>query len=1411
MDARKAHKASSSSPSSSSKRWEYQVFLSFRGEDTRKGFTGHLHAALSDAGIRAFLDDNELKRAEFLKTQLEQAIDGSMISIIVFSKSYADSSWCLDELVKIMECREKLGQQVIPLFYNVDASDVRKQTGSFAQAFEKHEAGICEGKHEKEKVQRWRNALTRAADLCGEDLKNAAGNEVEFIKKILRVVNNLVNRNYQLDIEHLVGITSRVKVLSNHLDIENSGSKDVVRMIGILGMGGIGKTTLAKTIYNKFEHIFEGRRSFLENVREVFANQRSNGLAGLQEQLLNDILNSKDPIKVDSVAKGIDMIRERLCCKRALVIIDDADDLEQVEAIARARDWFGLGSRIVITTRNKHLLEQVGVDSTYMAQEMDEEEALELFSCHAFKRGYPDQEYLDLSKRVIHYCQGLPLALRVVGSFLIKRSIADWENHLEKLKRCPDGKIHKTLRISFDGLPDDTTRNIFLDISCFFIGENKDYVTRILDGCGFFAKIGISVLIERCLVTVSEQNELMMHDLLRDMGREIVHKNARGHPEKFSRLWKREDVTDVLNDESGTDEIEGVALYIPWYDKDSLHRFRAQAFTNMKKLRLLRLSNVELTGEYKDFPKKLMWLSWDGFPLESIPDDFPMQPNLVGLELQFSKLKIVWKDCKLHRNLKILNLTWSNKLTKSPDFSKLPNLEELILEYCESLSEVHSSIGDLGRLSLVNLQYCENLRAIPDLPTNLEVLRADGCFALEKMPDFSEMSNIRELYLSDLGKLTEIPGLDKSLNSMTIIHMGNCTNLTADFRKNILQGWTSCGYGGIFLSGNDIPDWFDYVQDDDIVYFTVPQSVVHILKGLTLSFVCSSYARYGSHISISIKNMTEGTELDARIIPYSTNMWPTRGYYLWQGQLSNDELKLQDGDKVLIEIIVEEDDLVEVKKTGVSLVWDKFMNENMIDYHLCAYERRPYLVNDDDIIHVEYDNRITKSPDFSKFPNLEKLILKGCVNLYKVHSFIGDLGRLSLVNLEGCSRLRDLPLNFYKSKSIETLILNGCSRFENLADGLGDMVSLTILEADDTDNRQIPSSIVKLKKLRILSLSGCWLTEDAIPKDLCGLISLEDLLLGDNEFRSLPSLAGLSKLKVLSLNACNKLRAIPDLPTNLYVLKANGCPKLETIPDFSKMSNMRELYLSDSFKLTEVPGLDKSLNSMTRIHMEGCTNLTADFRNNILQRWTSCGFGGIYLNGIYDIPEWFKIVNDVGGIFFFEVPQKIMGRDLKGLTICFVYSYFVFGPKLEDSEDPIGIIVRNLTKQTALHAKIAFARYIRPEHVLFLSNEPENDYLWQGQLSNDVLRLQGGDQVSILVRPLVDFVIVKKTGVHLEWDKVMKENMDNPDPHLYDLETNRDFSGGVDDAFFRGSVIHEQLAVEPYLDFFGGTDNEAGP
>jgi len=162
---------SSSSSSSRHRIWNYDVFLSFRGEDTRKNFTDHLYTALIQAGIHTFRDDNELPRGEEISPQLLKAIEGSRISIVVFSKHYASSRWCLDELVKIIECRQRSDQVVLPIFYDTEPSDVRKQTGSYAKAFDEHEERF---KEEMEKVNKWRGALAEAGNLSGFGLNNEA-------------------------------------------------------------------------------------------------------------------------------------------------------------------------------------------------------------------------------------------------------------------------------------------------------------------------------------------------------------------------------------------------------------------------------------------------------------------------------------------------------------------------------------------------------------------------------------------------------------------------------------------------------------------------------------------------------------------------------------------------------------------------------------------------------------------------------------------------------------------------------------------------------------------------------------------------------------------------------------------------------------------------------------------------------------------------------------------------------------------------------------------------------------------------------------------------------------------------------------------------------------------------------------
>uniref|UniRef100_A0A6N2KW08 TIR domain-containing protein n=1 Tax=Salix viminalis TaxID=40686 RepID=A0A6N2KW08_SALVM len=204
--------ASSESPlssSSSSDEWSYDVFLSFRGEDTRKNFTDHLHSALIQAGICTFRDDQKIPKGEEISPQLLRAIEGSRISVVVFSRNYASSGWCLDELVRIMECRQKTHQVVLPIFYYTDPSDVLKQTGSYAKAFDEHEKNF---KGEMEKVNRWREALTQAGNLCGWDLQNDTnGYEAEFIKRVVSDVACKLGIKTLHVAKNPVGISSKVR------------------------------------------------------------------------------------------------------------------------------------------------------------------------------------------------------------------------------------------------------------------------------------------------------------------------------------------------------------------------------------------------------------------------------------------------------------------------------------------------------------------------------------------------------------------------------------------------------------------------------------------------------------------------------------------------------------------------------------------------------------------------------------------------------------------------------------------------------------------------------------------------------------------------------------------------------------------------------------------------------------------------------------------------------------------------------------------------------------------------------------------------------------------------------------------------------------------------------------------------
>ncbi|KAM5586658.1 hypothetical protein ABKV19_005541 [Rosa sericea] len=170
--------AAASSCSDIIPREKHDVFLSFRGEDTRNTFTSHLYEALCRAKIQTYMD-YKLERGDEISPALLEAIRESKLSVIIFSKNYASSTWCLDELAHILECRDK--QFVIPIFYGVDPSDVRKQSGSYADAFVEHEKRF---EDMRDKVLRWRNALTTAANISGFDSQTIRP-ESELVKIVI--------------------------------------------------------------------------------------------------------------------------------------------------------------------------------------------------------------------------------------------------------------------------------------------------------------------------------------------------------------------------------------------------------------------------------------------------------------------------------------------------------------------------------------------------------------------------------------------------------------------------------------------------------------------------------------------------------------------------------------------------------------------------------------------------------------------------------------------------------------------------------------------------------------------------------------------------------------------------------------------------------------------------------------------------------------------------------------------------------------------------------------------------------------------------------------------------------------------------------------------------------------------------
>ncbi|PNY10277.1 TIR-NBS-LRR resistance protein [Trifolium pratense] len=723
---------------------KYDVFVSFRGEDIRQGFLSHLVKVFSRKQINAFVDD-KLKRGDDISHSLVQAIEGSFISLIIFSENYASSCWCLKELEKIIERKENYGQIVIPVFYGVDPTNVRHQKKSYENAFAE-----LERKYNLSEVQIWRRALKISANSSGIT-SSSFKNEADLLEEITKVVLMSLSKN-PVNSKGLIGIDKSIAHLESLLRKESKK----VRVIGICGMGGIGKTTIAEEIFSQNRSEYDGG-CFLPKVSDELTR---NGLKSLKENLFSTLL--VEDVKMDTPNRLSSDIERRISRMKVLIVLDDVKDTDQLEMLFGTLDWFRSDSRIIVTTRDKQVLIANEVDDIHEVGVLNSNKALELFNLNAFERNnqLEMEDYCELSKRFVHYASGIPLVLKILGHLLRGKDKQVWESMLDKLKREPIKKVYHVMRLSYDDL-DRLEQKIFLDIACFFNGLNLkvDYMKLLLKDCESdnSVAVGLERLTDRALVTISKDNVVSMHDIIQEIGREIVRQESSKDPGSCSRLYDPDDICDVLQNDKGTEAVRSISV-----DLLAIRNLRLSphVFAKMSKLKFLDFHGKYDSRDIPDFsnllpqglqylPTDLRYVQWMHYPLDSLPDKFSAE-NLVILDLSFSRVVKLWCGVQNMASLKEVKLSRSELLRELPDFSEATNLEVLDLSFCRKLTSVHPSIFSVNKLQKLDLFLCGRLTEFTsNAPlSSLRYLNLGLCHSLRKLSVKAE--NITELNLAAL-------------------------------------------------------------------------------------------------------------------------------------------------------------------------------------------------------------------------------------------------------------------------------------------------------------------------------------------------------------------------------------------------------------------------------------------------------------------------------------------------------------------------------------------------------------------------------------------------------------------------------------------------------------------------------------
>ncbi|CAK9224463.1 unnamed protein product [Sphagnum troendelagicum] len=1125
---------------------KYDVFLNHRGPDVKDAFVAHLNDALCAAGFHPFLDAKSLIKGKHPYNSINEALSGVGVHVAIFSKGYAESKYCLDELHDMLES----GKLILPVFYGVEVEHLRRPyDGPFAAGLRKHKK---RGRHQD--VERWETALAKVADLQGFRLAEFNGDEAQLKRRIVLAVQRaLPARRLQQVAPHRVGLEESLKVVIKKLNLTG----DSVGIIGVFGMGGIGKTTLVREVYNHFamEKRFE-EQSFLKDVRSI------TDPLDLQKQLVYDLLQ-EDLQSSEKFSYWFD----RFMGRKALIVVDDIDHRSQFDVLIPHIDKLARGSRILVTSRDQNVLTNImrgdgHLTAMHEVELMSPHDSYRLFNWHAFYNEKASDGFQDLARKVADACCRLPLALEVIGAFLFDKKRPEdrdcWHQATETLRA--NGDILNKLKISYDGLSSDESRLMFTDIACFLIGKDEQMAMQIFESCISYTgpQVSFHALMDKSLVTLDSDRRIRMHDLLRDMGRNVVTKQSQIEGQR-SHLWDPAMAERVLRKNQGTDTVRGLSVAGA---KDGA-AWKAETYTRMSELHFLILDHCQVKGDFSTWSKELRWLQWWSLPLSELP------PTLSLL------------------NLSVLDLTGSKSVTRispknSNDEFPCKELRMLILKDCTALEELPQTIGKLSRLKNLDVQGCSTLKALPDsFPCKeLRMLILKDCTALEELPQtIGKLSRLKNLDVQGCSTLKALPDSVGELVELTQLNLSNCTTLKrlpdticllSKLQKLWLINCTKLKFLPIEFGKLQRLDefWADATSLSRLPYSF---SQLSNLEDLHLH-KCENIQELPS-----MSGLFPCKELRMLILKDCTALEELPQTIGKLSRLKNLDVQGCSTLKALPDSVGE---LVELTQLNLS----NCTTLKRLPDTICLLSKlqKLWLINCTKLkfLPIEFGKlqrldefwadatSLSKLPhSFSQLSNLEDLHLHKCENIQELPSMSG-LAKLKLFHM-GHIGVQTLPEDFGHLENLVELHLYGCRNLETLPQSFG-LLQLQRLEMNDNPQLEmLPEGFGRLKSLvdlRIGNNSILSLLLSELPLNLSfPCKELRMLILKDcTALEELPQTIGkLSRLKNLDVQGCSTLRALPDSVgelVELTQLNLSNCTTLERLPDtICRLSKLKKL------------------------------------------------------------------------------------------------------------------------------------------------------------------------------------------------------------------------------------------------------------